>query len=214
MPQGKITNKVLEVVSKLPHYPNLKVLDVSCGEGVILSRLQKDGCRVIGTHYKENDYIIKQSQHLDTLDICKEVDLHSDLPFSDNEFDLVINTEVVEHLRSHIHLIHEIGRVVKPGGYMILTTPNISRLHSRWQFFMTGTHKLIRENVHWGLNKDDLYAYHINPIDFVLLHTVLFQAGMKIKNIFFTRCKLKHLYWFLFYPLYYLYTKIDFAVLQ
>lgn len=48
-----------------------------------------------------------------------------DLPFEDAEFDLVLCFETVEHFSQPELLISELGRVTKPGGTMILTTPNI-----------------------------------------------------------------------------------------
>jgi SAM-dependent methyltransferase len=46
-------------------------------------------------------------------------------PFPDNHFDVVVATEVFEHLIfSPTHFLFEIHRVLKPGGIMVLTTPN------------------------------------------------------------------------------------------
>ena len=59
--------------------------------------------------------------------------------------------EVAEHLPTYIPAIAEIGRVLAPGGRLVLSTPNVARLHSRWHFFWTGTHKLIRRRVGWDL---------------------------------------------------------------
>src|SRR6266700_2253791 len=61
------------------------------------------------------------------------------LPYPDAAFDLVILCEVAEHLPSSIPVIAEIGRVLTPGGHLILSTPNIARLHSRCHFFWAGT---------------------------------------------------------------------------
>ena len=48
-------------------------------------------------------------------------------PYSDNEFDLVIFMEVLEHLRDDpMHCLSEINRILRPEGHMLLTTPNLS----------------------------------------------------------------------------------------
>ena len=50
-------------------------------------------------------------------------------PVPDGSFDIVILSEVLEHLRiSPMTALREIHRILKPGGYLILTTPNIARL--------------------------------------------------------------------------------------
>lgn len=49
-----------------------------------------------------------------------------DLPLPDNSVDFVIFTEVVEHLYNPAHVLKEIGRVLKKGGRVYLTTNNVS----------------------------------------------------------------------------------------
>ena len=53
-------------------------------------------------------------------------------PFKDNFFDFVVFTEVLEHLpQAPLHALGEIYRVLKPGGRVIITTPNITRSINR-----------------------------------------------------------------------------------
>jgi len=59
MPQAFIVDAVVREVRRLEGYPNLSILDLSCGEGEVLSRLAADGCRVRGTHFRADDYITK-----------------------------------------------------------------------------------------------------------------------------------------------------------
>ena len=47
------------------------------------------------------------------------------LPFDDNEFDAVLCFETVEHFPRPEELVTELGRVIRPGGIMILSTPNV-----------------------------------------------------------------------------------------
>lgn len=58
---------------------------------------------------------------------CFDVE-HDRFPYDDNTFDLIVFCEVIEHLvENPVHTLSEIHRVLKPGGAMILTTPNVSR---------------------------------------------------------------------------------------
>jgi SAM-dependent methyltransferase len=189
MPQSFVVDAVVAAVKELPDFPRLRVLDLSCGEAEILNHLKSLGCDVQGTHYRADDYIVKNRGGLSNISITPGVDLHKSLPFEDASFQVVILSEVLEHLEWHGTVIREAGRVLKPGGHLLFTTPNIFRLHSRLQFFFTGKHKLIERRLGWDASYGDRYTRHITPVDFPLIHTLLYQAGMRIQELRFTRIK-------------------------
>jgi SAM-dependent methyltransferase len=212
VPQTHVFESVLRAARRRPGYPRLRVLDLSAGRGEIAAALAKDGCEVRGTHFRPDDYKLtdpaKPAQTAG-LAIDPDVDLTRPLPYADAAFDLVIFCEVAEHLTTWIPVVSEIGRVLAPGGSLVLSTPNVARLHSRWHFFWTGTHKLIRRRTGWDLSGDDLYAYHISPVDFPLLHTLLRQSGLALERIDVTRFKWKHAWLFLLYPFVWLSTRLE-----
>jgi SAM-dependent methyltransferase len=182
-------------------FPNLSVLDLSCGEGEILQALAACRCEVQGTHYREEDYIVRSRKSLADIPLKTGVDLQRTLPFDTGSFDAVLLIEVLEHLETHSKVIHEAARVLRPGGWLVFTTPNIFRLHSRLQFFLTGKHKLIRRRTGWDLRADQLYAFHTHPVDFPLIHTILHQAGFALRNLHFTRFKWKSLAFIPLWPI-------------
>ncbi len=55
---------------------------------------------------------------------CQVVDANERLPFDDASFDLVWSSEVIEHLHAPEIAVSEFRRVTKPGGDIIMTTPN------------------------------------------------------------------------------------------
>jgi SAM-dependent methyltransferase len=60
------------------------------------------------------------------------------IPFPDNNFSVIIFSEIFEHLRINpIATLKEINRVLKPGGKLVLTTPNLYALGNVW-WFLTG----------------------------------------------------------------------------
>lgn len=200
MPQKFISDSVLKQIRTLPNYSTYKILDLSCGEGYIISELAKDGCNVTGTHFKEGDYIIENKKLIENLHIVEGVDLHTNLPFESESFDLILMTEVLEHLETHFTVLREVSRILKKGGLFIFTSPNAYRLHSRFQFLFTGHHKLIQRRLSWDLSPTDLYANHINLINFPLTSTILSQGNIEIEHLFITRFKFKHFYIFPLHP--------------
>jgi SAM-dependent methyltransferase len=212
MPQDFVASAIVRLARSLPRYPSFDVLDLSCGRGEILRAVQKDGARSTrGTHYRGDDYKLAQPgpRYTDDLVIDEGIDLLQPLPYADSSFDLVILSEVTEHLLTEIPVLREVGRVLRDGGYLILSTPNVNRLHSRLQFFLTGTHKLIRRRVGWDVSPDELYAYHINPLDFTVVHTALFHAGLRVRELRFTRFKVEHSLLLLAYPLVWFFARIE-----
>lgn len=59
-------------------------------------------------------------------------------PYEDNTFDAITNIEVVEHLENPYHFLREVGRIMKPGGLLILSTPNPLHIFNRLSFLLRG----------------------------------------------------------------------------
>ena len=83
-------------------------------------------------------------------------DLEKDIPLKDESFDVVLLVEVVEHIDRQIGLLNEVYRLLKSGGLVIITTPNILSWYSRIYFAFVG--KLIQFH-----NKNYEDIGHINP---------------------------------------------------
>ena len=69
---------------------------------------------------------------------CHEVDLNKLWPLEDDSVDGIIAVEVVEHIEDHLTMFREVARVLKPGGRLLFTTPNILSLKSRILFLFSG----------------------------------------------------------------------------
>lgn len=98
------------------------------------------------------------------------------LPFQDKHFDLVTCTEVIEHLEHYRYTLREMYRVLKPGGTLVLTTPNILNLKSRIRFLVFGFYNLFGP-LHF--RESNLYSTggHINPVSLFFLSHSLIDAG-------------------------------------
>lgn len=107
------------------HYiSGLNVLDAACGEGYGSALLAKHAQAVTGvdislqavTHARQR-YASQQNLEFTQADCC-------DLPFEDNAFDCVVSFETLEHLENQQGLLAEFRRVLKPKGFLILSSPD------------------------------------------------------------------------------------------
>jgi SAM-dependent methyltransferase len=147
-----------------------QVLDVGCGTGAWLKRLGGLGYRNLAGI----DIDVGPPKLGETT--LNQVDLDwEEFPFEDASFDLVTSIEVIEHLENTGVYLREVMRVLKPGGYFLLTTPNTQSLLARLRFFLTGKLKGFDE-------KGD--KTHISPIVLFPFRRILVRHGCEIDRIF------------------------------
>lgn len=96
----------------------VKILDIGCGTGMAAERL-KDFGAVYGVDISSKS--IEQAR--DRLDEAY-VSLAEKLPFRNEIFDVIVCTEVIEHLLAPSEALSEFNRVLRSGGYLIISTPN------------------------------------------------------------------------------------------
>ncbi len=70
-----------------------------------------------------------------TIDIVSDI---AGIPEADGSFDAVLCTEVLEHVPDPVSALHELARLVRPGGWLILTAPFCSLTHMAPYHFATG----------------------------------------------------------------------------
>lgn len=153
------------------------LLDVSCKEGDVLRSLVTQGFILRGTNFEPS------GPPLEGIPIDYNVSLLKRLPYEDASFDVVLLIEVIEHLENHRTALCELARVLKPGGVLILTTPNIMRLNSRFHFFLSGYHKTKRRFIPFATPLDQAHRFHNYPIDLPILYYLCKQNDLLLERL-------------------------------
>jgi ubiquinone biosynthesis O-methyltransferase len=184
-----------------------RLLDIGCGSGVVSRKCANVVKEVYGCDISQNaiDYATKKA----TAEGIKNVKFRKcaaeRLPFKDNYFDVVIASELIEHLKDPGVFLMEIKRVLKKRGYVIITTPNYSSLWPIVEVLWSksGGRNLINQHVSkfntrsitkiLGENKfviekiDTMYLFM--PF-FVMISEKLYNFGKRIDSVILNRLPL------------------------
>lgn len=104
-----------------------RLLDVGCGNGRFLAGMRTLGWQVQGVEFSE-----------DGVRACRKAQLpvhHGDLAsarFDEGSFDVVTVRHVIEHIPDPLPFVAELARVLKPGGLLVIETPNSAALGQSW----------------------------------------------------------------------------------
>lgn len=111
---------LFKIFEKIFSNKNIKALDIGCGSGEIMEKLNSYGATTHGIDFSN-----------EAVEVCKEkklsvhqADLDQGIKFHDNEFELVWAGDVLEHVFDPMYLLREIRRVLKKDGYLFFSVPN------------------------------------------------------------------------------------------
>ena len=103
--------------------PDGPVLDIGCGAGPGLRYLATRGAEAVGID--ASFYALQRARDFVASAGLAQTDARASLPFRDGVFGLVLASEVIEHLPDGVPFLQECFRVLRPGGVVLLTTPNL-----------------------------------------------------------------------------------------
>lgn len=146
------------------------LLDLACGTGAWLSRLQQQGfADVLGVDRDVDAF---------GLDPSKHVLANLDQNFSEQiprTFDVITAIEIIEHVESPAGFLREARKLINPGGYMLVTTPNVECIQSRLRFLLQGRLRAFEDD---GTGDPT----HISPLLTSLMPRLTSRAGWRIEE--------------------------------
>ena len=144
------------------------VLDFGAGQGFLIRALKNHGLMsLMGAD------LLPAPAEINTL--WKQADLNSfpSQEFS-QKFDWVIGVEVIEHLENPRNTLRQMAQMIKPGGKILLTTPNVESWRSFLSFMLRG---------HFVDFLDSSYPAHITPIIRMDLERIIKECGLEIRSV-------------------------------
>jgi len=168
----KTHHKVLTLFESMPCRG--KLLEIPAGEGALAWRLAEMGYEVVGGDVDPDFFKVPYLS-------CIRLDMNHVFPVEDNSYDYISCIEGLEHLENQFGFIRECRRVLKKGGILVLSTPNILNIASRMKYLLSGFFSLFPR----PLNEFNLTPVfdHINPITYYQLRFLLHTNGFRVTTV-------------------------------
>ncbi len=119
--------RILALLGARKHEFGRRLLDVPSGGGPVVA-----GARAQGYHVIELDLFPRPGLRGVCADAC------APLPLRDGVIDVVLSMEGIEHFEHQAGFVRECARVLRPGGWLLLSTPNVLHLGARATHVLTG----------------------------------------------------------------------------
>ena len=103
------------------------LLEIGCCGGEFLGLLKTKGWSVKGLEISKKAAKRAKTKKLDV----RIHDANKKMPFKDESFDVIFAGELIEHVFDDVEFLNEVHRLLRKGGYVIITTPNLLSLKNR-----------------------------------------------------------------------------------
>lgn len=155
-----------------------RVLDIGCNDGTISSQLLKLGIRVCGLDLSAENVRQARERGIDAA----VGNAREKLPFEEGYFDVVFAGEIIEHLYDPEAFMREVRRVLRPGGAIVLTTPNLASLGNRMRLLVGRYPKLMSPYLSEGMG-DHIHMFTVDTLERLFVKTGFFLTDISSSSI-------------------------------
>jgi SAM-dependent methyltransferase len=157
------------------------VVDVGTGTGIVPAALLEAGRGVVAVDLPGGGASVAQWLRARGGQVEQAVVGPEPIPVGDDEADAVLLADVIEHLPgSPLPLLGEIRRVLRPGGLLVLTTPNATRVHARLRLLFG---RSVWPPLDVVLGPDAIHPSHHREYTRADLERVLALAGFETRAV-------------------------------
>lgn len=158
----------------LSQLPRGTLADLGAGQGALSLWASDAGFQTTAVDFNRGNFVV------DAINFV-QADLNRPLPIADDSFDVVAALEVIEHLENSYALLREITRILKPGGYAVVSTPNESNLAARLSYLASGFYS-DAAYVMRVPGPGDFYNPHVNCLPLPTLEYAWRRAGLTMEK--------------------------------
>lgn len=183
-PKALAHEAIYDAVESILRDSSGRLLDVPAGEGALALRLRNLGfevecCDLYPEIFKLFDIGIRSGN------------LDARLPYDDRIFDHIVCVEGLEHIGNPSNAISEFSRLLKPGGWLIVSVPNIMNIEERFKWLINGytSHfKPLSETALAEIRRDyagiEEVALHVNPIPYSEVRFLLEKYDFRLERAY------------------------------
>ncbi len=168
---NEILNSIINLFAKHISNINSLVLDIGCGQGELLSKIFNLGFKNL------NGSDITKFKSFDFFNFM-EIDCNAQFATEKNKYDVIVSSEVIEHLENPRNFIREIKKSLNSNGKILISTPNPESISSIISFVIRGYH---------GAFGPKDYPAHITTVSQYDFKNILKENGFSILEISYVK---------------------------
>lgn len=156
-------------VQQQRHFPK-RLADIGCGRGELAALLSPYGQEIVMADSYRPPVLPPSATFVET-------DLNRPWPIPDHSVDLAFALEVIEHVENPRHFVRELTRILCPGGWGFISTPNNHSWMSKLTFLTRGEHRLFQ---------DPSYPGHITALLECDFRRIFAECGVQVLRYFYS----------------------------
>lgn len=178
-PRNRVESIIYTMGESIPD--GKKVLDIGCGNGHLLFQLKAKFEKLIGLEFSEHRLAQAEINLADLafIPVCGSAENMSSI--ESDSVNCIVSADTIEHIPDVYKATEEMLRVLKPGGSLIINTPNIASIKKRLLLLFGRFPSTSQSNE--GLGSDILFdGGHLHYFTFRSLTLLLQRAGFQVED--------------------------------